>query len=80
MCIIRITEISLVIRTVLKQLSFLIFNNREVHYPPRHVSSVSHVAELMDKNVVKKPSSLDLRTVDRNSKRFRSIWVESSRC
>ena len=52
MCIIRITETSLVIRTVLEQ-SFLVLNNCEIHYPPRHVPSVSHVPELMGEYVVK---------------------------
>ena len=60
MCIIRITEISLVKRTVLKQLLFLICNDSEIHYSPRHVPSVGHMSELVAEYVVKQSSTLDL--------------------
>ena len=60
MCIIRITEISLEIRRVLKQLSFLVPNNHEGHNITAHVASVSHVPELMGKNVVKEACRVDL--------------------
>ena len=60
MCIIRVSESLLVIRTVLKQLPFLICNDSEIHNITAHVASVSHVPELMGKNVVKQSSALDL--------------------
>ena len=53
MCIIGVSECLLVIRTVLKQLPFLIFNDSEIHNITAHVASVSHMPELMAEYVVK---------------------------
>ena len=56
---IRVFESLLVIRTVLKQLHFLICNDSEIHNITAHVASVSHVPELMGKNIVKQACRLD---------------------
>ena len=41
------------------QLSFLVPNNHEGHNITAHVASVSHVPELMFKNIVKQACRLD---------------------
>jgi len=75
---VRVFESLLIVGRVLKQLSFLVFNNREVHYSPRHIPSVIHVSELVLQNIVKQSSTLDLYSVDGNSKSFRPVRMESS--
>ena len=75
---VRVFESLLMVGRVLKQLSHAVLNNREVHNAPRHIPSISHMAQFVLQNIVEQSSTLDLYSVDGNSKSFRPVRMESS--